>query len=189
MRFEATSTSSYFSRARQSRRGPEASKSLVILLGTYYFLGMATSLRLVPIDPVEANRLRARATVFDVADSFPGYPCRQCLQDAAVGDVLALVSYDPFTLDSPYHSASPIYLHKEDCGLPDTSAIPGQQLRRQLSVRAFDEHEMMLAGEVVNGIELEETAARLLAQDDVAFLHVHNASRGSPFSCSSVTPP
>lgn len=122
---------------------------------------MATSLRLLPIDPEEANRLRAGATVYDVADSFPGYPYRQCLQDAAVGEVLALVSYDPFILDSPYRSASPIFLHKEDCGPADTGAVQGQQLRRQLSVRAFDQDEMMLAGEVINGIELEETAARL----------------------------
>jgi hypothetical protein len=139
---------------------------------------MTTSVLLVPIDPSAANRLRAGATVFNVADSSPGYPCRQCLNDAEVGEVLALVSYDPFSLESPYHSASPIYLHKDDCGEADVSTIPGQQLRRQLSVRAFDAHEMMLAGEVIDGVDLEDTAARLLASNDVAFVHVHNASRG-----------
>ena len=139
---------------------------------------MTTSVLLVPIEPSEANRLRAGATVFDVADSSPGYPCRQCLKDAEVGEVLALVSYDPFALESPYHSASPIYLHKNDCGEADVSAVPGQQLRRQLSVRAFDADEMMLAGEVIDGVDLEDTAARLLATSDVAFIHVHNASRG-----------
>src|ERR1700730_15678764 len=103
---------------------------------------MTSSVLQVPIDLNEANRLRVGATVFDVADSSPGFPCRQCLKDAEVGEVLALVSYDPFTLDSPYHSASPIYLHKDDCGEADVSTIQGQQLRRQLSVRAFDANEM-----------------------------------------------
>jgi Protein of unknown function (DUF1203) len=139
---------------------------------------MTTSLLIVPIDSRDANRLREGATVFDVADSSPGYPCRQCLKDAEVGEVLALVSYDPFSLDSPYHSASPIYIHKNDCGEPDVSTIQGQQLRRQLSVRAFDANEMMLAGEVIDGVDLEDAAARLLSSSEVAFIHVHNASRG-----------
>lgn len=46
------------------------------------------------IDLSMANRLRAGATVFDVAESSLGYPCRQCLKDAEGGEVLALVSYD-----------------------------------------------------------------------------------------------
>jgi hypothetical protein len=37
---------------------------------------------------------------------------------------------------------------------------------------------MMLAGEVIDGVDLEDTAARLLASNEVAFIHVHNASRG-----------
>lgn len=139
---------------------------------------MTTSLLLVPIDPGEANRLRAGATVFDVAEASPGYPCRQCLKDAEEGEVLALVSYEPFVSASPYRSASPIYLHKDDCGEADVSAIQGQQLRRKLSVRAFDANEMMLAGELIEGVDLEETATRLLAAQEVAFVHVHNASHG-----------
>jgi hypothetical protein len=139
---------------------------------------MTTSLLLLPIDASVAHRLRARATVFDVADSSPGYPCRQCLKDAEVGEVLALVSYDPFILGSPYRSASPIFLHKDDCGQAEISTIQGQQLRRQLSVRAFDANEMMLNGVVIDGVDLEDTAACLLASHEVVFIHVHNASRG-----------
>jgi len=143
-----------------------------------YFSVVKTSIQIIPIDADEANRLRKASTVFQVADSFPGYPCRQCLRDAEVGEVVALVSYDPFVLDSPYHSASPIYLHKEDCGSPDISAIQPQQLRRRLSVRAFDAQEMMVEAEVIDGQNLEETATRLLSVDGVEFLHVHNASPG-----------
>jgi hypothetical protein len=139
---------------------------------------MTTSLRLIPIDVNEANGLREKATVFHVADSFPGYPCRQCLKDAQVGEVLALVSYDPFLENSVYRSASPIYIHKADCGEADVSTIQSQQLTRTLSVRAFDADEMMQEGEVIEGVDLEEVAKRLLALDGVEFIHVHNASRG-----------
>ena len=48
----------------------------------------------MPIDLSMANRPRAEATVFDVAESSSGYPCRQCLKDAEVGEALALISYD-----------------------------------------------------------------------------------------------
>jgi hypothetical protein len=139
---------------------------------------MTTSVLLLPIDRSAANRLRAGATVFDVAESSPGYPCRQCLKDADVGEVLPLVSYDPFASESPCRSASPIYLHEDDCGQPDVSTIQDQQLRRQLSVRAFDASEMVLEGKVIDGVDLEDTAVRMLASDEVTFIHVHNASRG-----------
>jgi hypothetical protein len=48
----------------------------------------------MPNDLSMANRPRPEATVFDVAESSSGYPWRQCLKDAEVGEALALVSYD-----------------------------------------------------------------------------------------------
>jgi Protein of unknown function (DUF1203) len=64
---------------------------------------MSITFELRPIDPAEADRLRAswgHAPVC-VADERPGYPCRQCLEDAEIGEELLLVSYDPFMIDSP----------------------------------------------------------------------------------------
>src|SRR2546428_8488251 len=71
--------------------------------------------RISPIDPAVADDLRASAGALYVADEDTGYPCRQCLQDAAIGDELVLVSYDPFSGESPYRSASPIFLHRQSC--------------------------------------------------------------------------
>jgi hypothetical protein len=132
----------------------------------------------MPIELNEANRLREEATVVQVADTSPGYPCRQCLQDADIGEELVLVSYDPFASDSPYRSASPIYLHKSQCGEPRLNQISEQQLRRQLSIRAFDSAEMMSDAQVIDGKDLESVAVRLFESTDVAFLHVHNAGPG-----------
>lgn len=136
------------------------------------------SLALVPIDEGVAETLREMASVTQVADSNSGYPCRLCLRDAEKGETLVLVSYDPFVLSSPYRSASPIFLHQVQCVRWRGKGIPEQQRRRQLSLRAFDVSEMMLASIIIEGEDLEGAAVRLFCDDRVDFLHVHNASPG-----------
>ena len=141
----------------------------------------STTFRLRPIDPEVADRLRADwagARVY-VADEKPGYPCRQCLKDAEIGDELLLVSYDPFTVDSPYRSASPIFLHRLSCGSPgDAATLPVQLTSRQLSVRSFDADALMVDAAVIGGERLGETLDRLFENVDADHVHVHNASRG-----------
>lgn len=84
--------------------------------------------RLAPIDPTSADALRARGGPSYVADDHPGYPCRQCLRDAEVGEELILGSHDPFTVDTPYRSASPIFLHREPCEFSkEEGALPGSE--------------------------------------------------------------
>ena len=102
-----------------------------------------------------------------IADAVPGYPCRQCLRDAEIGEEVILVSYDPFRSDTPYRSASPIFLHCADCGGPDdVTSVPQQLARRQLSVRSFDRHEMMIDAAVIDGDELAATMQRFFAEAD-----------------------
>jgi len=139
---------------------------------------------LIAIDPAVADALRAVGGPGYVADTNPGYPCRQCLRDADVGDELILVSYDPFEdTASPYRCASPIFLHREPC-LPydddhrTDGQLPTQLTSRSLSVRAFDADAMMIDAALIEGTSLDDTIDRLLANGDVDHLHVHNASRG-----------
>jgi hypothetical protein len=137
-------------------------------------------LTISPIDAATAERLRSLPDpVVRIADSDPGYPCRQCLRDAAIGDELILVSFDPFTLATPYRTASPVFLHRHDCSARfDSAAVPEQLRRRRLSVRAFDTTEMMVAGEVTDGSELEPTLERLFSDPTVERVHIHNAGPG-----------
>lgn len=135
--------------------------------------------RLDPIHPAAANELRELGGPVYVADEHPGYPCRQCLRDAQVGEELILVSHDPFRTTSPYRCASPIFLHRHPCGDPEPSApLPRQLTGRQLSVRAFDEAAMMLDAAVIDGGELQEVIGRFFANPLIDRLHVHNAVRG-----------
>jgi Protein of unknown function (DUF1203) len=114
-----------------------------------------------------------------VADSHPGYPCRHCLRDAQVGEEVVLVSPDPFDLDSPYRSASPIFLHVQPCERrAPTDDLPTQLTCRQLSVRSFDAAAMMIDAAVIDGAQLDATVARLLGAEEASVIHVHNAVRG-----------
>ena len=139
----------------------------------------APSFRLMPIDPEVAQSLREHAEVVQVADAKPGYPCRECLKDAEIGDELVLVSYDPFATDSPYRGSSAIYLHRIPCEpWRDDGAVPQQQLGRRLSFRSFASDEMMIDAELVEGATFIDAASRMLQNNLVEFINVHNASPG-----------
>ncbi len=140
--------------------------------------------RLRPLTDADATALRRAGGPACVAATNPGYPCRQCLRDAEVGDELILVSHDPFEVDSPYRSASPIFIHRYDCATDrDRSALPEQLTCRQLSVRAFDSGAFMTDAAVVDGRNLGSTLESFFADPVVSTVHVHNASRG----CWAVT--
>jgi hypothetical protein len=101
-------------------------------------------------------------------------PCRRCLRRAEPGEPLLLLGYDPFTVRSPYAGQGPVFVH-EHCGAPGTGYA---QVRGSvLSVRAYDEHAMLLDAEVMPGEALGDRAAELL-DGEAAFLHVHFAGPG-----------
>jgi hypothetical protein len=107
-------------------------------------------------------------------------PCRRCLLDAQPGEALHLISYDPFPSDSvtPYRGTMAIFVHANDCKIFTGNALPERQLKRLMSVRAFDEKHMMVAAEVVEGSELEKVAGGMLADEKAKYINVHNAKPG-----------
>ena len=130
------------------------------------------------IDPAAADQLRAAGGIAYVADEKPGYPCRQCLRDAEIGEEVILVSHDPFTASSPYRCASPIFIHRESCTPYDSVALPEQLTRGHRSVRAFDNAAMMLDAALIEGEDLAATIDRLFDNAEVDHLHIHNEPRG-----------
>jgi hypothetical protein len=141
-------------------------------------MNTATTFVLAGIDPSHADHLRALGGITYVADEKPGFPCRQCLRDAEVGDELLLVSYDPFTASSPYRCASPIFIHSTSCTPDDSAELPTQLTSRKLSIRAFDTEAMMLDAALIDGVDLPKTIEKLLDNPSVDVLHVHNEPRG-----------
>jgi hypothetical protein len=89
---------------------------------------------------------------------------------------MLLLRYDPFVGRSPYSGPGPIYVHDRDCTPFDGDGLPDQLTRRLLSVRAYDEHHVLVDADVIEGTSLGDTALRLL--QDASYLHVHNARPG-----------
>ena len=107
-------------------------------------------------------------------------PCRRCQRDATPGEHLALASYDPFTVRSPYAGAGPVFVHADGCA-PFASApgaVSEQVGGRVLSVRAYDADAMLAGAEVLEGEGFAARATELLDDPAVEFLHVHVAGPG-----------
>lgn len=118
-------------------------------------------------------------SVSRIVDEQESFPCRRCLQDGQLGEEMLLVSYDPFTGVSPYSGPGPIFIHAKDCtSYKCDGAVPDQQRRRLLSVRAYDRSHMMVGCKVVEGKYLAEISHSLFADMNVEYLHVHYAGAG-----------
>ena len=129
---------------------------------------------------------RDASFVARTATSALGLPCRRCLLDSLPGEDMVLLSYNPFppsASDSPYHNKSPIFVHIKDCNRFDGRHLPQTQLNRMMSLRAYDESNMMLDADVADGKTVENVARRLLADDRAKYVNVHNAKHG----CYAVT--
>jgi hypothetical protein len=130
----------------------------------------------------EAGR-RAAGIHVVVADKAQGFPCRVSLVDAAVGEELLLLPFTHQPGDSPYRSSGPIYVRR-GAVTPQLPAgfVPAYVSSRLMSVRAYDATHWMVAATVCEGNMLAPPLGELLADDRVAYLHLHNAGRGC-YSC------
>ncbi len=150
---------------------------------------MTSNYTLKPIDPQTASQIRTRGGDRYIADQPNYFPCRQCLRDADVGESLLLVSYDPFEADSPYRSASPIFIHEHECAVGEFDSLPVQLTGRQLSVRAFDARANMHDAATIDGADLDDTLTRFFDDAATDFVHVHNSSRGCWATAVTRQPP
>jgi hypothetical protein len=114
-----------------------------------------------------------------VADRTPGFPCRVSLQDAAPGERVLLVPYAHMDVDSPYRASGPVFV-RESAAPADLApdAVPQLLRSRMLSLRAYDQQDLMISADVVDGRELESAVARILADQAVRYVHVHFAKPG-----------
>jgi Protein of unknown function (DUF1203) len=118
-----------------------------------------------------------------VATAQPGFPCRVSLKDAAVGDEMLLLTWPHQAGDSPYKASGPICVRKgaRQCTL-EAGVVPGYVRSRLMSARAYDAAHMIVDAAVCEGSVVEAELRRLFGNDEVAYIHLHNAKRGC-FSC------
>jgi hypothetical protein len=125
------------------------------------------------------QELARHGAVRYLVDAKPGYPDRIELRDVEPGQSVILVNYTHQPADSPYRSSHAIFV-REGAEEPfdRVDEVPGSMRIRLLSLRAFDAKGMMLDADVIEGREIETVVARMFADPDVAYIHVHNAKRG-----------
>lgn len=113
------------------------------------------------------------------ADANPGFPCRVSLADAEIGETLVLLNFEHLPTASPFRAAHAIYVreHARQAEL-DAGEIPQQILSRPISIRAFDERQLLVGAELAQGEQLGGAIETLLAEPEVAFVHLHFARAG-----------
>jgi hypothetical protein len=125
-----------------------------------------------------AAQLRTDPTGRRIALDDVGGPCRHCLQLGAPGEVLLLLTYQPFAGGGPYAVPSPVFLHADACERYGSTSIPPFARHGQRAVRTYDGDNELIDGVVVDGSALDDALAAMLANDDAAFAHVHSADAG-----------
>jgi len=104
-----------------------------------------------------------------VVDDKPGVPCRVSLQDVEVGEQVLLVNFEHHSMPTPFRASHAIFIQEWA-----STAIRS----RLLSVRAFDSAGMMIDADVIDGESLESLIERMLENEPVEYLHIHNARPG-----------
>jgi hypothetical protein len=123
--------------------------------------------------------LRSAGITSCIVDEPHAYPCRITLEDAIPGEEVLLLSHAHQRAGTPYDSSGPIFIRRHATATASVvNAVPDQQRRRLLSVRAYDAGHCMVDAEVAPGTELESLIGRFFADPGVSYLQVHNARRG-----------
>jgi hypothetical protein len=131
-----------------------------------------------PLFAAPDEQLRGLGVLRVTADDH-GFPCRVSLAEATPGDELLLLNYEHQPGNGPYRSRHAIYVARSSAkAFDEVDVVPEVILRRLVSVRAFDAHDMIVDADVVDGKEAAGLFERLLANPQAAYLHVHNAKRG-----------
>lgn len=106
-------------------------------------------------------------------------PDRIELRDADPGQTVLLLNHAYLDMDSPYRGSHAIYVREGATQAFDAiNTVPDAIRRRLISLRAFDAAGLMQDADVAEGQDLEPLIERLLAPQNVAFLHAHFARRG-----------
>jgi hypothetical protein len=132
-----------------------------------------------PLFGLSEAQLEERGIVRQVADRRPGFPCRVSLQDAEPGETLLLLNYEHLPVTSPYRARHAIYVRENaQTAEPAVNEVPEVLRTRLLSLRAYDHSGMMVEADVVHGSDVEPVIERILSEENVDFIHVHNAKPG-----------
>jgi hypothetical protein len=105
----------------------------------------------------------------------------ETLVDAEIGESLLLLNFGHIMSSSPYRSVGPIFVRESAREtyvrvdeIPEVLRAPG----RLLSVRAYDNNDMLAGAVVIGTAEIDQSIQEFFADRQAAYLHVHYAGPG-----------
>jgi hypothetical protein len=144
------------------------------------------SLLVRAIDPAHLEDVRIRGAdghgnrVRPFAATGLGEPLRCCLRHACAGEQIALISYAPFDLPSVWREVGPVYIHAARCdGYVPTGRLPEQLATGPRVLRTYRADDTMNYDHntvILDEVDLEPTIERLLAEPDIATIHVRTVA-------------
>ena len=145
-----------------------------------------TALPTAPVRALQAGGTDAFGAAPERAiSSGDGVPCRHCLKIVEKGKPYLIVAYRPFNSLHPYTETGSIFKCAEECErAQDTAEIPATMYSPTYIVRGYGEDERILygSGGVVPTNDVPARAAKLLEEEQVAFVHVRSSSNNC-FTC------
>ena len=114
-----------------------------------------------------------------VANRKPGFPDRIEVRDAEPGESLLLVNYVHQPASTPYRASHAIFVREGATETYDRiDEVPEVMRFRPISLRAFDQADLMVDADLVEGRDLKDLIALFLSNPHVDYLHAHYAKRG-----------
>ena len=114
-----------------------------------------------------------------VADNKPGFPDRVEMRDGEPGEIFLLINHVCQPANTPYRATHAIFVREgAEQTFDQIDEVPEVMRVRLMSLRAYDEEDMMVDADVVDGMELESVIERFFSNPQVAYIHAHNAKRG-----------
>jgi len=132
-----------------------------------------------PLFGLPEAELARHGAVRRIVDRNPGYPDRIELRDPDLGESVLLVNYAHLPVATPYRSSYAIYVREGARVQYDRrNEVPDQFRSRVLSLRAFDETDMLCDADIAEGGAIEGLIERLLSKPETAYIHAHYAKYG-----------
>lgn len=123
--------------------------------------------------------LAERGAVRVTAAADKGWPCRISLEDAKAGEELILLNHVSHDVATPYRSSYAIFIRKAaDLTAQFVDETPPVFEGRPMAFRAFDADGMLRNAALALPGQADEKIRALFAQDEIAYIHAHNAAHG-----------
>ena len=107
-----------------------------------------------------------------------GNPCRHCLCDVPKGEEMLILAHRPFADAQPYAETGPIFLCAANCARGGGSTLPAiLRTSPDYLLKGYSAEDRIVygTGAIVPAGQIASYAAGVLAQAEVAYVHVRSA--------------